>query len=80
MLMAGSEYRGTSLIRKRPQEEGGVEGDAATQEDILGRIQGVDDSLALLEGEVRVVDNLLVRVHFIVVMVRWAGLAPWEFE
>ena len=34
------------------EEGGGVEGDSATQEDILGRIQGVDDSLALLEGEV----------------------------
>ena len=26
------------------------------------------------------IDNLLVRVHFIVVMIRWTGLAPWEFE
>ena len=26
------------------------------------------------------IDNLLVRIHFIVVMVRWTGLAPWEFE
>ena len=25
-------------------------------------------------------NNLLVRVHFIVVMIRWTGLAPWEFE
>jgi len=25
-------------------------------------------------------DNLLVRVHFIIVMIRWTGLAPWEFE
>jgi len=25
-------------------------------------------------------DNLLVRVHFIVVKIRWNGLAPWEFE
>ena len=25
-------------------------------------------------------DNLLVRVHFIMVMIRWTGLAPWEFE
>jgi len=27
-----------------------------------------------------VVDNLLVRIHFIIVMIRWTGLAPWEFE
>ena len=26
------------------------------------------------------VGNLLVRIRFIIVMVRWAGLAPWEFE
>ena len=27
-----------------------------------------------------VVDNLLVRIHFIIVMNRWTGLAPWELE
>ena len=26
------------------------------------------------------IDNLLVRIHFIILMIRWAGLAPWEFE
>ena len=26
------------------------------------------------------IDNLLVRVHFIIEMIRWTGLAPWEFE
>ena len=26
------------------------------------------------------IDNLLVRIHFINVMIRWTGLAPWEFE
>ena len=26
------------------------------------------------------IDNLLVRVHFIIVMIRWTGRAPWEFE
>jgi len=26
------------------------------------------------------IDNLLVRIHFIFVMIRWTGLAPWEFE
>ena len=24
-------------------------------------------------------DNLLVRIHLIIVMIRWTGLAPWEF-
>ena len=26
------------------------------------------------------VDNLLIRIHFIIMMIRWTGLAPWKFE
>ena len=26
------------------------------------------------------IDNLLVRIHCIIVMIVWTGLAPWEFE
>ena len=26
------------------------------------------------------IDNLLVRIHFIIEMIRWTGLAPWEFQ
>ena len=26
------------------------------------------------------IDNLLVRIHFIIVIIRWAGLAPCEFK
>ena len=26
------------------------------------------------------IDNLLVRIHSIVGMIRWTSLAPWEFE
>ena len=26
------------------------------------------------------IDNLLVRIRFIIVMIRWTSLAPWEFE
>jgi len=26
------------------------------------------------------IDTLLVRIHCIIVMIRWTGLAPWEFE
>jgi len=25
------------------------------------------------------IEILLVRIHFIIVMIRWTGLAPWEF-
>ena len=26
------------------------------------------------------IDNLLVRIQFTIVMIRWTGLTPWEFE
>ena len=26
------------------------------------------------------IDNVLVRIYFIIIMIRWTGLAPWEFE
>ena len=26
------------------------------------------------------IDNLLVRIRFIIAMIRWTGLAPWDFE
>ena len=35
--------------------------------------------LAATEREL-FIDNLLVRIHCIIVTIRWAGLAPWEFE
>ena len=35
--------------------------------------------LRVLEREL-FIDNLLVRIHCIILMIRWTGLAPWEFE
>ena len=32
------------------------------------------------EREFFFIDNLLIRIHFIIVMIWWTGLAPWEFE
>jgi hypothetical protein len=26
------------------------------------------------------IDNVLARIHFIIEVIRWTGLAPWEFE
>ena len=26
------------------------------------------------------IDNLLARIHFIIVMIRWTGLAPWDLN
>ena len=42
---------------------------------------GLSGSRALLQKEERefFIDNLLVRIHFIIVMIEWTGLAPWEF-
>ena len=37
------------------------------------------DSAQVPEREL-CIDNLLVRIHFIIVMIRWTGLAPWDFE
>jgi len=34
----------------------------------------------LLEKETHLLTNLLVRIHFIIVMISWTGLAPWESE
>jgi len=63
-------YRGTSLMRKPPNAE-------AQSPDK----QGDDDAghAAAAEREF-FIDNLLVRIHLIIVMIRWTGLAPWEFE
>ena len=26
------------------------------------------------------IDVILVRIHYIIAMIKWTGLAPWEFE
>ena len=36
-------------------------------------------SVQRIRGE-SFIDNLLLRIHLIIVMIRWTGLAPWEFE
>ena len=36
--------------------------------------------LTLLHLREFFIDNLLVRIHLIIVMIRWTGLASWEFE
>ena len=48
---------------------------------IGGRLEGGAGvpSIRVPEREF-VIDNLLVRIHFIIVMIRWTGLAPWELE
>jgi len=48
--------------------------------DTRGIVSAQESALAVREEREFFVDNLLVRVHFIIVMIRWTGLAPWEFE
>ena len=43
-----------------------------------GRVQHVEEHLRS-EREF-FIDNLLVQIHFIIAMIRWTGLAPWELE
>ena len=40
----------------------------------VGHVQGQGTEREFCIG------NLLVRIHFIIVMIRWTGIAPWEFE
>jgi len=47
--------------------------------DVYGIIIGLDRGWQDGEREF-FIDNLLVRIHCIIVMIRWTGLAPWEFE
>ena len=35
---------------------------------------------AVEHGSEFFIDNLLVRIHCIIVMIKWTGLASWEFE
>ena len=52
----------------------------------FGYVGGAPGKIDLYVGKTVVrkgaffIDNLLVRIHFIIVMVRWTGLAPWELE
>ena len=59
-----------------------LQGSSLTQKVVEG-IRGVaraSSSSSLLTDREFFIDNLLVRIHFINVMIRWTGLAPWEFE
>ena len=50
---------------------------------LLGPVSGVIEKKKKVRAEAErgfFIDNLLVRIHFIIVMIRWTGLAPWEFE
>ena len=55
----------------------------------MGRVEGQRVGRLGVQGVGRIgggrdrelfIDNLLVRVRFIIEMIWWTGLAPWEFE
>ena len=52
---------------------------AAALQEQLKHAEGAPLTLHPKEREF-LIDNLLVRNHFIIVMIRWTGLAPREFE
>ena len=49
------------------------------QTEISGASRGWGQRIRSAEKEF-FVDNLLVRIDFIIVMIRWTGLAPWVFQ
>ena len=62
-----------NLISTPSRELGGVHSEDETAQ---VRLRRPDDT-----GErVFFIENLLVRIHSIVVMIRWTGLALWAFE
>jgi len=58
----------------------GLEGPAISLQDplVVPRVPVVE--MHLFQEREFFIDNLLVRIHCIIVMIRWTGLAPWEFE
>ena len=45
-----------------------------------GRTGGQEGTRGFMREKQFFVDNLLVRNHFIIVMIMWNGFAPWKFE
>ena len=67
------------LKRWRPK----IPGQNLVWSEIKSRMDLLEDALRVTcryHRERVLIDNLLVRIHFIIVMIRWTGLAPWEFE
>ena len=50
------------------------------KEERESRVREIDGSGSTLRKREFFIDNLLVRIHFIIEMIRWTGLAPWEHE
>ena len=50
--------------------------------DILGALSSLPSTFYAPSQDERefFIANLLVRIHFIIVVIRWTGLAPWAFE
>ena len=43
-------------------------------------LMGLGDMMVTPSETEFFIDNLLVRIHLIIEMIWWTGLAPWEFE
>jgi len=69
--------RTSRLSRKNSRSlcpAGGSDRTSATLEISSTELRGEDDQREFF------IDNLLVRIHLIIVMIRWTGLAPCAFE
>ena len=66
----------------RGEEEGGVkhEDSVAANSLVCFDKAKTEHGTSDAGNEKKIIDNLLVRIHFIIVMIWWTGLAPWEFE
>ena len=68
-----------------PQEGGRLTAGAAVEKlhVELGELVGLEDrrvAQVALRARLHQVPHLHVRTHVIIVMIRWTGLAPWEFD
>jgi len=66
---------GLRVIKKEDDKKG-----SALDEPGLAVDRGQDGCARLLQESEFFIDNPLVRIHFVIEMIRWTGLAPWEFE
>ena len=70
IVLISHHRKGTSLMRKRLSP--------STTIDPQAQIVCMMDTRR--DGRQFFIDNLLARIHFIIEIIWWTGLAPWEFE
>jgi len=69
-----------SSVSAAEGEDGALEGRVGEQPLALEPLEPLAPAPHVPRQREFFIDNLLVRIHFIIVMMRWTGIAPWEFE